>query len=85
MLKSIIEGLFAGHPERKDKAKRRLDLLDSSTAIVRSGSFEESEDDLGFPEAEACKLFEQCQLTACFYPGIDAEILRNQKYNWNPK
>ena len=85
MLKSIIEGLFSSRTERRAKAKRRQDLLDSSTAIVRSGSVEESEEDLVFPESEACKLFEQCQWITCFYPGIDAEILRSQKYNRNRK
>jgi len=43
-------------------------------------SNEGGEEELEFPEAEACKLFEQCQLLACFHPGIDADILRSGKF-----
>jgi iron complex transport system substrate-binding protein len=43
-------------------------------------SNEGGEDELEFPEAEACKLFEQCQLLACFHPGIDTDILRSGKF-----
>jgi hypothetical protein len=54
--------------------------MDSSTAIARCSSVEESEEDLVFPETEACKLFGQCKWIAYFYPGIDAEILIYKKY-----
>lgn len=80
MLKSTIECLFPGYPGSEAKAKRKMSSLESSSVIARSGCTEGSEKDPEFPEKEACKLFEQCQWIACFHPGIDAEILRSQKY-----
>lgn len=63
----------------------RLDLLDSLSVIAHPGCTEEGEDDTKVPENDACMLFKHCQWIACFHPGIDADILRNKKFNFNNK
>jgi hypothetical protein len=85
MLRKTVERLFCCYPGSKAKAKWRLDFKGSSNVIACSSGFEECEGDREFPMTEACKLFEQYQWIACFHPGIDADILRTKKYNFNLK
>ncbi|OPY50724.1 MAG: hypothetical protein A4E49_02615 [Methanosaeta sp. PtaU1.Bin112] len=80
MLKNAINGFFSGYLGRCNKAKKRFDLQDSSGFPVSFSGNEVREEVLEFPETQACKFFEQCQLVACFHPGIDTEILRSKKY-----
>jgi hypothetical protein len=80
MLRNTINGFFSSCLERCIKAKIRLDLQDSSGFMASSSCNEPWEEELEFPEMQACKLFEQCQLVACFHPGIDTDILRSEKY-----
>lgn len=85
MLKSIIERLISGHPVRRAQAEERRGCAELSSSSDSFGCIEGIEEDAGFPETEACKLFIQCQWMALFYPGTDAEILRSKKYKPNYK
>ncbi len=80
MLMNAINGLISGYLGRCNKAKKRLDLQDSSGFPVSFSGNEVREEEMEFPETQACKFFEQCQLAACFHPGIDTDILRSERY-----